>query len=286
MCRPREDCDRCCCSPCCCDPFYDDEGPTGPTGPTGPAGDGAGDTGPTGPTGFGSTGARGPTGPTGPTGLGATGSIGPTGPAGIDGPTGPTGPTYTDELAQDAIGSILVDTTTIDFTYSDATPAITADLKDLSVTNVKVAAAAAIEYSKLGGTGTETINAQQFSTNINAKGTLHTVEPKNIQTADATVTTLDSFMLATNTAVIWTAIVVGVKSDKTQAAAYILSACFRNNAGTVFQVGTTTIQAFEDDAAWAATIDNSTTTIRIRVTGVAATTIQWTVTNQRLEVIS
>jgi len=35
---------------------------------------------------------------------------------------------YTDEEAQDAVGNILVDTVTIDFTYDDATPEITADV--------------------------------------------------------------------------------------------------------------------------------------------------------------
>ncbi len=37
--------------------------------------------------------------------------------------------TYTDEQAQDAVGTILGDTATIDFTYTDATPEIKADLK-------------------------------------------------------------------------------------------------------------------------------------------------------------
>ena len=46
---------------------------------------------------------------------------------------------YTDEQAQDAIGTILTDTATIDFTYNDATPSITADVIDGSITNVKVA---------------------------------------------------------------------------------------------------------------------------------------------------
>jgi len=38
----------------------------------------------------------------------------------------PGGTSYTDEQAQDAIGSILVDSSTVDFTYDDATPSITA----------------------------------------------------------------------------------------------------------------------------------------------------------------
>ena len=46
---------------------------------------------------------------------------------------------YSDEQAQDAIGTILTDTTTVDFTYTDETPSITADVKDASVANAKLA---------------------------------------------------------------------------------------------------------------------------------------------------
>ncbi len=47
---------------------------------------------------------------------------------------------YTDEQAQDAVGTILTDTATIDLTYTDGTPSITADVKDGSITAAKVAA--------------------------------------------------------------------------------------------------------------------------------------------------
>ncbi|MHC1591769.1 MAG: autotransporter outer membrane beta-barrel domain-containing protein [Candidatus Helarchaeales archaeon] len=40
---------------------------------------------------------------------------------------------YTDEEAQDAVGNILSDTSTIDFTYDDATPQITANVKASSI---------------------------------------------------------------------------------------------------------------------------------------------------------
>lgn len=42
-------------------------------------------------------------------------------------------PGYSDEQAQDAVGTILADSATIDFTYTDATPEITAIVKDNSV---------------------------------------------------------------------------------------------------------------------------------------------------------
>ncbi len=45
---------------------------------------------------------------------------------------------YTDEQAQDAVGNILTDTSTIDFTYSDATPSITADVINDSITYAKI----------------------------------------------------------------------------------------------------------------------------------------------------
>lgn len=46
---------------------------------------------------------------------------------------------YDDEQAQDAVGNILVDTATIDFTYADATPSITAAVKADSVDNTLLA---------------------------------------------------------------------------------------------------------------------------------------------------
>lgn len=41
---------------------------------------------------------------------------------------------YTDEQAQDAVGAMIVDTATIDLTYTDATPELKADIKAASVT--------------------------------------------------------------------------------------------------------------------------------------------------------
>jgi len=45
---------------------------------------------------------------------------------------------YTDEMAQDAVGGILTDTPTIDFTYSDVGNTIQADVKDSSITYAKI----------------------------------------------------------------------------------------------------------------------------------------------------
>lgn len=57
---------------------------------------------------------------------------------------------YTDEQAQDAVGSILLDTTEIDFTYDDATPSISALLKTTTV--------AAASYGSASAVGTFTVD--------------------------------------------------------------------------------------------------------------------------------
>lgn len=45
---------------------------------------------------------------------------------------------YTDEMAQDAIGTILVDSAEIDFTYNDGTPSITASIVAGSIDESKL----------------------------------------------------------------------------------------------------------------------------------------------------
>ncbi len=49
-----------------------------------------------------------------------------------------TGGGYTDEQAQDAVGTILTDTSEIDFTYDDSTPEITATLRNNSIGNARL----------------------------------------------------------------------------------------------------------------------------------------------------
>jgi hypothetical protein len=56
---------------------------------------------------------------------------------------------FTDERAQDAVGTILTDSSKIDFTYSDAGNSITATIVADSLTNADINSAAAIAYSKL-----------------------------------------------------------------------------------------------------------------------------------------
>jgi hypothetical protein len=80
---------------------------------------------------------------------------------------------YSDEQAQDAIGGILLSSTTITFVYSDITPSITAEVADGSITTVKLAsdavttttiAAGAVTDAKLrAGTGTSIVGRSAAS---------------------------------------------------------------------------------------------------------------------------
>lgn len=153
------------------------------------------------------------------------------------------------------------------------------------VENADVHASAGIAYSKMG-TGSQSVGAQQFSSTVDAKGTVRDVLPKNVGTTDDTVTTLETVTVPTNTAVLWTVVVAALKSDGTQAASYTRSALFRRAAGSASLVGSVVDGlTIEDDSAWDCTIDLSGNDARCRVTGVAATNIRWTLVSERLEVV-
>lgn len=63
--------------------------------------------------------------------------------------------TYTDEQAQDAVGTILTDSSTVDFTYDDALNTITAIVIDTSITNAKLANMAQATFKgRAAGAGT------------------------------------------------------------------------------------------------------------------------------------
>lgn len=105
-----------------------------------------------------------------------------------------------------------------------------------------------------------------------------------VQTTDGTVTTCGSYTLADETSVFVTAIVFGRQASSTNANAYLLVAAVkRESAGGATQITGSPIQerTFEDAGTWDAVIDVSSNDVRIRVTGVAATTINW---DARIEV--
>lgn len=97
-------------------------------------------------------------------------------------------------------------------------------------------------------------------------------------TTDATVTSLHvSSLLATGEVGVVRASIVA-KSGTLNAAGWAMEATFKNNAGTVTQVGATlTTLSVQDTALLTATIafDVTGATFRLRVTGLALTTIDW-----------
>lgn len=77
---------------------------------------------------------------------------------------------YTDEEAQDAVGTILTDSAEIDFTYNDATPSITASIVAASIANSKLAVMAdqTIKGNVSGGSAVPSdLTATQVRTMIN-----------------------------------------------------------------------------------------------------------------------
>lgn len=74
---------------------------------------------------------------------------------------------FTDERAQDAVGTILTDTATIDFTYNDAGNQITADVKNNSIDENKLTASVAGDGLS-GGNGTAlSVNVDNSTIEIN-----------------------------------------------------------------------------------------------------------------------
>ena len=108
--------------------------------------------------------------------------------------------------------------------------------------------------------------------------------PAQVQTTDATVTTCGYFTLPDECAAFVRAYVIGIQSGSTNAAAYHLQAGAKGQSGTrslitggphkITESGTN----MEDVGTWDCTIDVSGNDVRVRVTGLAATTIDWQTT--------
>lgn len=135
---------------------------------------------------------------------------------------------------------------------------------------------------------TPTLSGASTSTSNNAKGTCTDVNPVNVQTTTTGNTLLDSFALATSdSAVIASWMVVGIKSDGTQAAGFMVSACVRNDSGTLsHSAGSPVVSVVgRDDSAWSSTVDFSGTTVQLQVAGNTGDTVQWTAIRTSLAVI-
>lgn len=117
---------------------------------------------------------------------------------------------------------------------------------------------------------------QQIILNTNVIG-----QTFNAQTTSDTVTTLAEIPLPEESAVTMTAKVTGAQSSYANVNGYGITATAKNNGGTSgLVVSQTKWHEKEDQAGWECIIDVDDTadSIRVRVTGAAATTINWSVT--------
>ena len=98
----------------------------------------------------------------------------------------------------------------------------------------------------------------------------------SVTTTDATVTTVLSFTPPDEGTTLVEASIIGVKSDGSASAAYKVFATVGRDGGTTSLIGAATqAHVGESAAGYNATIDVSDPSVRIRVTGVAATTFKW-----------
>lgn len=106
----------------------------------------------------------------------------------------------------------------------------------------------------------------------------------NVQTTDATVTSLFTWTILDEAGTKVIAEVVGCRSTGAEVAGYARQALFKRDGGTVSLIGAVQ-DGFtgESVSTWDCTIDNSTSTGRVRVTGVAAVTIDWGGVINRIE---
>lgn len=150
-------------------------------------------------------------------------------------------------------------------TLSATTLSFTADGLETASTVVVISAAAAPSDNDVLVATSSTAGEWQWGPDQ----TLGTV-----QTTDATVTTVASFTTATGAAYLGKVMVVAQQTNVSNA--YELTFRFENVGGTVNIGLVQTDYTSEDDADWDVTIDASGTSLRVRVTGEAATTIDWT----------
>ena len=139
-------------------------------------------------------------------------------------------------------------------------------------------------WSLIGG-GVELVRGQQNDAATDVvligPGTRHdgyvTTVAVEAQTTDATVTVLDNFTLLDENTYHVEALVSGVQSDGANRATYhLLATVYRTGAGAAAIQGTvTTLHTAESDANWDANFTVSSNDVRVSVTGVAATTIEW-----------
>lgn len=101
-----------------------------------------------------------------------------------------------------------------------------------------------------------------------------TLAPSTVHTDDATVTTLESIPTTTDKGHAIDLLVTAVQGDRSAQVAWRILATVTNAAG-VCTVRDVVVTPSDPGSAWAATVDVSGTNIRVRVTGAAATSLDW-----------
>lgn len=131
--------------------------------------------------------------------------------------------------------------------------------------------------------GTPVISGTALNATGNARCKVYN-QVANVQTTDATVTSVDTWTITDECTTLVTVEVLACQSTGSNTAAYVRRCRIKRDGGTV-TVGTVEESyTSEEVAGWDVTIDNSTSTGRVRVTGAAATTIDWGCVMTRIEV--
>jgi hypothetical protein len=128
------------------------------------------------------------------------------------------------------------------------------------------------------------LNVSAISVVGNARRKIYTAVA-SVQTTDATVTSLYTWTITDEAVTTVVVEIDAIKSDGSVTASYVRRVRIKRDGGTV-TVGTVEDNFTDEEASFAAcdvTIDNSTSTGRVRVTGIAATTIDWSCTVTRTE---
>lgn len=104
------------------------------------------------------------------------------------------------------------------------------------------------------------------------------VEGEEVPSTGTTPVVLLTIPVPEDTTVLVSARVLGHYDDHSDGAAYILHAAFKNDGGTVTQLGTTSSVALETTAGLNATLAASGTNAVVSGVGIAATNITWKAT--------
>lgn len=131
--------------------------------------------------------------------------------------------------------------------------------------------------------GTITYTSTSMQATGNARGKAYS-DIANVQTTNATITSLFTWTILDNACTKVTAEVNGDRSTGAETAIYERKIRIKRNSGTV-TMGTVILPTTDEEVStWDCTINNSTSTGQVQVTGVASVTIDWAGIISRFEV--